>query len=71
MNGVGIDMKILIIKKAQNPIPRQCLTHVFRVHRGGSWINSWIYCQKSIRSWLKPEFSISYIGFRIVRNAEE
>ncbi|MDF1851471.1 MAG: SUMF1/EgtB/PvdO family nonheme iron enzyme [Verrucomicrobiales bacterium] len=49
----------------------QTSTNQFRTIRGGSWYNGPIICRSSCRvGWDEPD-AAAYIGFRVVREAEE
>ncbi|MCC6128362.1 MAG: formylglycine-generating enzyme family protein [Acidobacteria bacterium] len=38
---------------------------LFRVRRGGSWINGAAFCRSAIRYWRSPDDRDRYIGFRV------
>jgi formylglycine-generating enzyme required for sulfatase activity len=49
--------------------PSGVLSGTFREVRGGSWGSSANYCRSSGRYFGNPEFSYSFLGFRVVRRS--
>jgi len=41
-----------------------------RIIRGGSWLDSSIYCRSATRNWTDSNNKAPYIGFRLVRDSE-
>lgn len=38
-----------------------------RVMRGGCWSDSPAYCRSALREWRKPDFRLTFLGFRVVQ----
>lgn len=48
--------------------PKGAISGSYKVMRGSSYSNLPSATQNTVRSWVNPEFSVSYIGFRIVKD---